>query len=214
MSRSVAELLRAKIGKEVDYGGYHFRRAITMEERLEAQRLRYRVFLEGGFIKPNPSGNEIFQDEFDDVSQHFLAYHESGRLVASTRLVLPSEHGFPTEFLFEFERPPTPRAEMCEFGRLAISRDHRGGTRAPLLGLIKLVYDCSAEHNTPYIYAFMPRKFIDLLRALGLVCQILPVSPPGPEVLQRRALMRGYFEQEQVSPVLFDRPAVGEMLGA
>jgi N-acyl-L-homoserine lactone synthetase len=172
------------------------------------------VFVEEQFIEPDPSANEIFRDEFDDVSEHFLAYHESGLLIGSTRLVLPSELGFPTEFLFEFERPAILRAEMCEFGRLAISRDHRGGERAPLLGLIKLVYDCSAEHNTPYIYAFMPRKFIDLLRSLGLVCRILPVFPPGPEVLRRRAPMRGYFEQGEVSPVVFDRPAVGEMLGA
>lgn len=214
MSRLAAELIRAKIGKELDYGGYNFRRAITMKEKLEAYRIRYRVYLEEGFIERNAFENGIFRDEFDDVSQHFLAYHESGRLVGSTRLVLPSERGFPTEFLFEFDRPPTPRAEMCEFGRLAISRDHRGGARTPLLGLIKLVYDCAEEHNTPYIYAFMPRKFIDLLDALGFFCEILAVSPAGPEVLERRALMRGYFQQEEVRPVVFDRRALGERMGA
>jgi N-acyl-L-homoserine lactone synthetase len=213
MAIGFAELLRGRIGKELDYGGYHFRRAGRDDEREAAYRLRHNVFAEEGFIDPSDFEEGLFRDQFDDTSAHLMVYDGHGEVIGTTRFVLPSALGFPTEYLFEFERPPLRRERLGEFGRLAILSEHRGGARIPMLGLVKMVYEVILELDITHVYAFMHPKLIASYTALGLVSHRLDVQPPSPEILERRAPMRRYFALNEIQAVLFDLREMEEVIG-
>jgi N-acyl-L-homoserine lactone synthetase len=213
MSREVRALLSASIGKEFEFGGYHFQRGTTPKEREVAYRLRYRVYAAEEFIDPSRFSDERFCDEFDDFSIHLLVTTLTGEPVGTTRFVLPSPLGFPIEQLFEFTPPAIPLERLGEFGRLAICPEHRGGTRKAMLGLIKMVWDCAVEHDVTHIYAFMPPALIASLARIGLDCHILPAAPPSRETLEHRRIMHGYFERADIQPAMFDRSVVRALLG-
>lgn len=213
MTDGFAELLRGRVGKELDYGGYHFRRAGREDEREAAYGLRHDVFAEERFIDPSDFPGGLFRDQFDETSAHLLVYDGHGDLIGTTRFVLPSALGFPTEYLFEFERPPVSRERLGEFGRLAILREHRGGTRVPMLGLVKMVYEVILELDITHVYAFMAPQLVASYTALGLVSHALDVRPPSPEILKRRAPMRGYFADNEIQAVLFSLREMEEVIG-
>jgi hypothetical protein len=213
MADGFAELLRARVGKELDFGGYHFRRAEREDDREAAYRLRHDVFVEEGFIDPSDFEEGLFRDQFDDTSSHLLVYDGYGEVIGTTRFVLPSALGFPTEYLFEFERPRVSRDRLGEFGRLGILPEHRGGARVPMLGLVKMVYEVILELDITHVYAFMPSKLVASYTALGLVSHPLDVRPPSPEILDRRAPMRGYFARDEIQAVLFGLREMEEVIG-
>jgi len=203
MADGFAALLRGRIGKELSFSGYQFERANTEEDRIAAYRFRHRVFLEEGFIDPGDFKDELFTDQFDETSEHILVYSEDRELVGTTRFVCPSKIGFPTEHLFDFDEPDVARDRLGEFGRLAIDSEHRGDKRYPMLGMIKMVYECILERSISHIYAFMPAMLVESYTALGLVSHRLDSRPPTKVILDRRAGMRRYFERNEIQAVLF-----------
>ena len=211
MSSPLAALMNQRVGKQFEFGGYHFRRAHSEAERLGAFRLRHAVFSEEGFIRAEEFPSGAFHDEFDDVSEQILVHDAAGALVGTTRFVLPSELGFPTERYFDFEAPDVPRERMGEYGRLAIGPGHRGGTRAPMLGMLKAVFEVMLEHGITHVYAFMPPKLAASYTALGCVSVPLRTRPTRVVTTQRRHAMRDYFARQHVAPVLF---SLAEMMVA
>ncbi len=211
MSSPLAALMNQRVGRQFEFGGYHFRRADTEAERLAAFRLRHAVFSEEGFIRAEEFPSGAFHDEFDGVSEQILVHDVAGRLVGTTRFVLPSDLGFPTERLFDFEAPDVSRERMGEYGRLAIGPGHRGGTRAPMLGMLKAVFEVMLEHGITHVYAFMPPKLAASYTALGCVSVPLRTRPTRVETTRRRHPMRDYFERQHVAPVLF---SLAEMMVA
>lgn len=213
MAEHFASLLRERVGKEFDHGGYRFRRAESEQEREQAYRLRQAVFAEEGFIDPASFGEGLFRDSFDEVSSHILVLDESSALVGTTRFVLPSPLGFPTEHLFAFEPPELPRDRLGEFGRLAIARGHRGGARTPMLGLVKMVYEVILERDISHVYAFMNPRLIASYTALGLVSHPIDADEPCARIRERRAPMRCYFETQEIQPVLFSLREMEDVIG-
>lgn len=203
MSSPLMPLLAAQTGKEFEYEGFRFGRATTLQERAAALRLRSEVFLHEGFVEPEGLCDGVFRDAFDDVALHCVAYDGSGELVGTARFVLPSPLGFPTEGLFELEPHGLPFEELGEIGRLAIAAPRRGGKREPMLGLIKLLFDCARENGIRYTYAFMPPKLVEGYEALGCSTRRLAERPPGPATLERRRPMHGYFTRQRIQPVVF-----------
>ncbi len=204
MKSVLAGLMNERVGSKFDFGGYRFRRAENELDREAVFSLRHRVFGEEGFIDPGDFRNGLFRDDFDEVSSQFMVFDASGELVATTRLVLPSDLGFPTERLFEFEPADVPRQRLGEYGRLAIARDHRGGGRTPMLGLLKCVFECMLEYQITHVFAFMPPKLAGSYALLGCVSVPLELRVPGLETLARRRPMRGYFARQEIQPVLFN----------
>lgn len=204
MTNPLARLLEERVGASFEFGGYRFRRAEDEDERELAYRLRWEVFSEEGFIERSEMPGGRFRDDFDAVSTQLLVYGESGVPVGTTRFVLPSERGFPTEYLFDFDPPDVPRHRLGEYGRLAIRAEHRGGLRAPMLGLLKAVFELMLEHRITHVYAFMPPKLIASYTALGCVPVPLVTHGLSAETIRRRHVMRHYFDRQAVEPVLFD----------
>ena len=116
------------------------------------------------------------------TSVQVLARHGDA-MVGAARLVLPSALGLPTERLFDVVPPAVPREHLGEFSRLAIVAEHRGESRVPMLGLVRMVVECMDEADVTHLCAFMPAKLIESLVALDLNPVDLNVQPPAPETL-------------------------------
>jgi N-acyl-L-homoserine lactone synthetase len=193
----------SNVGSEFSFGAYRFARNVTDAVRQSALELRQRVYVEEGYIEPPSQSGEVFADEFDDTAAHLVAYGGDGEVVGTTRFVLPSPIGYPTERLFNVARPEVGRETLGEFSRLAIAKEHRGGRREPMIGLLKLVYDVMVANHVTAVYAFLAPKLITSYAALGCVSRVIDTAPLTQEIQERRTPMRGYFAREKVVPVLF-----------
>ena len=73
-----------------------------------------------------------------------------------------------------------------------------------MLGLLKAVFECMVEQRTTHVFAFLSPKLAESYAALGCVSIPLQTRRPSEETVKRRQPMGGYFEKQQVHPVLFD----------
>lgn len=210
VSGSLAALLAGPDAVGFEWGGYRFRRARTREELECVYRLRYEVYCEEEFIEPGDHPERRFEDAFDADSDQLMVLDPDDQLVGTTRFVRPSERGLPTEHLFDFAPPSVPRERIGEFGRLAISKPHRGGARVPMLGLVKMVYGCIRERQITHVMAFLPPKLAASYSALGLVSHRLSMKPTSDATRANRYVMRRYFARQEIHPVLF---SIEEMEG-
>ena len=202
-SSPLARLIRERVGPDFSFGGYNVRRAGTEGDREAVYRLRFDVFSDERFIEPRFFPDGKLQDEFDAYSTQIMV-EKDGELVATTRFVRPSRLGFPTEALFDFESPAVPRERLGEYGRLAIAGGHRGGSRAPMLGMLKAVFECMLEGGTTHVFAFLSPGLARAYASIGCVSHRLAEHPPSAATRASRAPMRGYFETQHVAPVIFD----------
>ena len=203
MASPLGELLKERVGSKFEFGGYEISRAFSQSEEEEAYALRHRVFLEEGFLDPRAFPKGQFRDRFDEVSVHILVRDCEGQLVGTTRFVRYSLLGFPTEHLFRFAPPRVDRRQLGEYGRLAIDREHRGGSRAPMLGMLKGVFECMIEDKTTHVFAFLSPELASSYASLGCVSVPLDEMKPTADILRNREPMMGYFTTQKVIPVLF-----------
>jgi putative hemolysin len=107
-------------------------------ERREAQRLRWRVFVEemGARLRSREPG--VDQDLFDPHCKHLLVRDEdSGEVIGTYRLLAP--HGarrvgcYYSETEFDLTRLQLLRPRMVEIGRSCVDPRHRAGTVIALL---------------------------------------------------------------------------------
>jgi hypothetical protein len=213
-ARELAAFFRRPAPKEFRLGAYRFRRADSIEERNAAFALRFRVYAAQGYIDAGEFESPNLRDAFDESAIQCLAYAEDGALVGTLRVVVAGTLGYQTEALFAFVPPGVARERLGEIGRLALADAHRGGERLALFGLVKLAYDVLREHGRTHAYAFMPGGLVESLAELGFPCEPLAALEPTPEMLRRRAPMRGYFEGLAPEPVLFDLDRVARDLGS
>ncbi|MBI4686731.1 MAG: PEP-CTERM/exosortase system-associated acyltransferase [Nitrospirae bacterium] len=97
----------------------------------EIYRLRYKVYVEEWrFEKPEDHHQGVETDEFDKYALHFAAKDNSGNIVGTIRLVLPSPKGFPIEehCRLNINRDKFPSNSIAEISRLAISKAYRKRT--------------------------------------------------------------------------------------
>ena len=203
-SSPLAQLMRDRVGSRFRFADYEVSRAETPCEAQEAFELRHRVFVEEGFLDSDQYSDGLLRDRFDDFSTQILVRDRNQNLVATTRFVRYSEIGFPTEHLFNFDAPAVDRARLGEYGRLAIDADHRGGARAPMLAMLKAVFECMIEERTTHVFAFLSPKLAVSYAALGCLSVPLVTRRPSALILRNRQPMKNYFENQDVMPVLFD----------
>lgn len=192
-------------GKEFRIGDYVFKAASSATERLGALRLRSFVYVEEGFVDPRDLDGQLLEDAFDAHSIMLVGCDLDGRVVGTTRYVLPGPMGLPVERLFSIDGVLPPRDCLGEFSRLAIDSEHRGGSRTVMLGLIASVAQCAKDHGTDHFLAFLPVRLIEYFASLGFVGHLPPVLPPSAANLQNRRLMRGYFAKAEVRPILYSQ---------
>ena len=124
--------------------------------------------------------------------------------MGSVRLVLHSKKGFPTEHLFNFERPDIPGEKIAEISRLVIKKEYRGGNRIVMMGLMKILFEYAKKMDIEYLYANMPEKLKEYYSSFGLELEELLEQEPTLENLKARGLIGGYFEKKILKPYLLD----------
>jgi putative hemolysin len=108
------------------------------EELREAQRLRYRVFIEGMGLASLARPDGLDCDEFDDHCDHLLVRDGATGDVVGTYRVLPPAGArrlgrVYSENEFDLGRLNGLRGRMVEAGRACIHPDYRGGSVIMLL---------------------------------------------------------------------------------
>ncbi|MEO8767077.1 MAG: PEP-CTERM/exosortase system-associated acyltransferase [Nitrosospira sp.] len=102
--------------------------------------LRYRVYcLERGFLCAEDYPTKLESDEFDRHSLHFGAFDPAGELIATARLVQPSDAGLPlnhhcTIFSEETELHSS-KNRIVEVSRLSVSRSYHRRSGEGIYGL-------------------------------------------------------------------------------
>lgn len=101
------------------------------DEIREAQRLRWKIFVEelgARSASPQP-GYDI--DIFDPYCDHLLARDAEGRLIGTYRVLAPHQAkrigGLYSETEFDLTRLLHLRPRLLELGRACVHRDHRSG---------------------------------------------------------------------------------------
>ena len=202
MRSEFAKLLATPVRDAFWFHDYRFVLGASGDLRRRGFALRQQVYLEEEYIAASSRTEMLFTDEFDDVSEHLVVLDKDDCVVGATRFVLPSPLGYPTERFFNVQRPNVRPERLGEFSRLTIAAGHRGGARAPMIGLLKLVYEVMVRNSVDHVYAFMAPRLITSLASLGCVTRRLPELPPTPEHLANRRPMKGYFEKQDILPVL------------
>ena len=123
-------------------GGYEARIALDDAAKADAYALRYRSYLAGGHIAPNPS--QSFSDRFDDMpNATTIIVYRAGQAVGSVRVCLvsrgpgttsPGREAYPDEVetLLQGCGPAGPGFDGVEVNRLVCAP---GGGQRPVLGV-------------------------------------------------------------------------------
>ncbi|MEM9971212.1 MAG: GNAT family N-acyltransferase [Pseudomonadota bacterium] len=114
--------------------------ATTEADRISAERLRYRVFVEelGGDGALVDHGQKRERDRYDEHAQHLVLVdetrpeHELDHVVGVYRLLdeagAEAAGGFYTDGEYDLSRLRASGLPMLELGRSCLDRDQRGGT--------------------------------------------------------------------------------------
>ncbi|MGQ0810109.1 MAG: GNAT family N-acetyltransferase, partial [Nitrospiraceae bacterium] len=123
-------------------------------EVREAQRLRYRVFVEECGARISSPGESLDQDLFDSYCDHLLVRDGRTDEVVGTYRILPASQarkvgGFYSETEFDLTklRPLFPK--LAEVGRSCIHPDYRRG------GVISLLWSGLAQYMMEKNYEFL-----------------------------------------------------------
>lgn len=118
--------------------GYTVALARSEEEVREAQRLRYKVFVEelGAHVKTRIASHDI--DHFDPFCDHLIVREShADRIVGTYRILSPQAArrvgGYYSENEFCLTRLQHLRGRMVEVGRSCIHPDYRSGAVITLL---------------------------------------------------------------------------------
>ena len=127
--------------------------AHTLEEVREAQRLRYRVFVEEMGARPVCREPGIDSDMYDPYCDHLLVRdRDSGEVVGTYRMLTTAKAqaigAYYSESEFDLTRLAYAKERMVEVGRSCVHPDFRGGAVIALLwdGLARYMQTHRAEY--------------------------------------------------------------------
>jgi putative hemolysin len=127
--------------------------AASAAEIEEAQRLRWKVFVEEQGARPEPGRAGIEADRFDPHCRHLLVRDlVTGAAVGTYRVLFPDEArrlgGFYTEQEFDLCGLAAHRDHIVEIGRSCVDSDYRSGVVIALLwaGLAGLIIGTEARY--------------------------------------------------------------------
>ncbi len=147
-------------------GGLSVAWARHADEVRQAQRLRYRVFVEemGARLPVTVPGHDV--DLFDDFCEHLLVRDSaSGEVVGTYRVLTPAQARrvgcFYSDTEFDLTRLRHLRDQMVELGRSCVHPAHRHG------GVIMALWGALAD--------FMVRNQLHIM----IGCASIPMGAPG-----------------------------------
>ncbi len=138
MESAMKNALAESSSVSIRIGNYSVRLTNREEEVLEAQRLRYKVFVEEFGARLSSTLQDHDVDQFDKFCEHLIVRdEESGRVVGTYRILSPRaarEVGsYYSETEFNLTRLDHLRNQMVEVGRSCIHVNYRSGTVIALL---------------------------------------------------------------------------------
>lgn len=173
------------------------RLAVSEEEVLAAQALRYRVFYDEMGAKPTPqmAARQSDFDDFDSICDHLLVLdHERGKggqaVVGTYRLIrrtVGEAHGrFYTAGEYDIAKILDKGGNFMELGRSCVDKDYRTGTTMQVMwaGIAHYVWD----HG------------IDLMFG----CASLPGTDPSALATQLSYLHHFHLAPEEIRPRALD----------
>ncbi|TSE35046.1 GNAT family N-acetyltransferase [Tepidimonas charontis] len=151
-------------------GGLRVAWARHLDDVRQAQRLRYRVFVEemGARVTSPVPGHDV--DLFDDYCEHLLVREEgSGEVVGTYRVLTPAQARrvgcFYSDTEFDLTRLRAWREQMVELGRSCVHPQHRHG------GVIMALWAALAD--------FMVRNKLHLM----IGCASIPMGYGGAHAM-------------------------------
>jgi putative hemolysin len=133
---------------------YHVSLAVDDSEIRQAQRLRYKVFVEemGARLSSALPGHEV--DLYDPFCDHLLVRELAGGEVVGTYRILPPDAArrvgsYYSEQEFDLTRLNFLRPRMAELGRSCVHPTHRNG------GVIARLWIGLADYMTRYGYEYI-----------------------------------------------------------
>jgi putative hemolysin len=122
-----------------DFGRYRLRLAQSEEERIEACRLRFKVFnIELGEGLQSSYKTGLDRDQYDLFCDHIIVEDKSDRRVVGTYRMQSGETalrnlGYYSAQEFDFSPYEPLRSQILELGRASIDREHRNSEALTLL---------------------------------------------------------------------------------
>lgn len=138
---------------------------VQSEEELRTWRLvRQNVYLEEGLFTADDLGDSVYVDDYDDYSEHFLAWDSGGNPVATARLIFGSpDDGRPLQIEGAFDVSPLPNS--AEISGFAVVREHRTGLAQ--VGLMRALFERLHELGIDHSYAEVEPWFFKALTRFG-----------------------------------------------
>jgi N-acyl amino acid synthase of PEP-CTERM/exosortase system len=191
LSRAVADVDAENVGERFTQGiiireaGFVLKTLVEDDERIQAYRLRHRVFCEElGWVPRSETLLEI--DEYDRHAVSIGIFDPQHALVACMRLAFP---GAPFMIEREFSSLIGPwhkirkQSDATEVTRACVAPEARrlsvrgtfGAIRLSMLGYKGVYHWCSMNHIR-YVYIVVEYKLYRMLRAQGF--QVQPVGAP------------------------------------
>lgn len=157
--------------------------ASTMEEVREVQRLRYKVFIEGGGMSRLYHPDGLDQDEFDSWCDHLIVRDTNTLKVVGTYRVLSPQAAIRAGSLysekeFNLGRLDPIRGRIAEAGRACIHPDYRGG--AVLLMLWGGLAAYMKRHGCDYLAGCASVSLADGGRSAAALSHLLYSSSLAP----------------------------------
>jgi len=172
--------------------------------REAAFRLRFETVVAEGWAQPSEYPSGLEQDA-DDERAIILIGEEQGAVVATARLILPSEIPLPTERTCGIT--VEPRGAVADVGRIVVAPSHRHRRHRLLVPLLAGTYLELRRQGLSVACGMMTPVLRSLLRLLGFELQVLGADRAYWHA--QRAPVR--FEAAGTAPALLSRwSATGE----
>ncbi len=148
-----------------------FRTARSASEREAVFRLRYRVAVESGWIRPETIPDGLERDHFDDVAVHITGW-DGETLAATVRLVLPVPDGrLPTEEAFDVVI--ADRESVSDWGRTAVASEYRDVKHRVFWGLMSAAWLEGRLRGYHRVAGISSQGLIDRYREAGMAINVL-----------------------------------------
>jgi N-acyl-L-homoserine lactone synthetase len=188
--------------RAAERAGYTFERAVSVEDRDAAFRIRWQVYTERGYIDRADHPDGRFIDPYDDHSILFLA-RQHGRPVGTARLI-PAAGGTQVLDQYNLELPPAVTlGRAAEIGRFAVAMEHRGGRRLAAIGLFRAAFSHSLLAGVRWWFGNTTPGFLRSMAIFGDAISHPAEGPLEAHHLEARQILSGYFEQMEDRIELF-----------
>ena len=140
--------------------------AETREELEGCFRLLHDIYVQRGFMQPDPSGMRVTIYHALPTTTTLCAKYD-GKVVGTLSLIRESAVGFPLQRIFDLSSVRAKRGNLAEASALAIDPDFQGQRGMVLLPLLKFMYEyCTTFFDTRHLVIAVHPRHIETYESL------------------------------------------------